>query len=66
MRRRDVILLLGGATAAWPVLGHAQKVEPRPPDRSHRHSQLRWGQYTRVSEFRSELLAARPHRGSEA
>ncbi|ANY83873.1 hypothetical protein BB934_37315 (plasmid) [Microvirga ossetica] len=30
MRRRDVLVLLGGTTAAWPVLGHAQKAQRRP------------------------------------
>jgi len=56
MRRRDVIIFLSGAAAAWPVLGHAQKTGQRTRMAHLGILNYAGAQYNRVTDFRSELL----------
>ncbi|MET0430070.1 MAG: ABC transporter substrate-binding protein [Microvirga sp.] len=55
MRRRDVILFLGGAAIAWPSPGHAQPAGRRPRIAHVGILNYAGAQYHRVSDFRSAL-----------
>jgi putative tryptophan/tyrosine transport system substrate-binding protein len=54
MRRREVILLLGGATA-WPILAYAQSAAHRPRIGHIGILNYAGAQYARVIDFRDEL-----------
>ena len=55
MKRREVLLLLGGATAAWPGLVHAQSAGPGSGAAHIGILNYAGDRYACVSDFRSEL-----------
>src|ERR687893_583768 len=55
MRRRDLIALVGGAAAAWPVCAYAQKPEQRSRMPHVGILNYAGAQYARVADFRDEL-----------
>jgi putative tryptophan/tyrosine transport system substrate-binding protein len=62
MRRRDLITLLGGAAAAWPLAARAQMKESGFVEGQNVAIEYRWanGQYDRVPAMAAELARSRP------